>query len=221
MSSCPPIPGPQNAPPPRSWVALPRQITVFMPAINPPQGAGRGFGQPWCHHTSHQLLGTGGGSRAEGLGGSQGAPKPEHPEARASSSPCPLAPGWCHPCVLATLFGAWGICAGVAMGRVGHGAGTGQGTFVPWSRGLGGQGGVCQLRAPWLVLLQWGRWHQTTQRCLRPPWPPPWFCRCPLQGTLPSGCRFPAGRQPDQPPRAAGGAGFGLSPFRKWCHCPE
>lgn len=35
-----------------------------MPAINPPQGAGHGFGQLWCHYTSHQLLGMGGGSRA-------------------------------------------------------------------------------------------------------------------------------------------------------------
>lgn len=96
VSSYPPSRVPRMPPLPQSWAALPRQITVFMPAINPLQGAGCGFGQPWCHRTSHQLLGTGGGSRAAAQrvwGGSWGAPKPEHPKARASSSPCLLALG--------------------------------------------------------------------------------------------------------------------------------
>lgn len=199
------------SPLPQSWAALPQQITVFMPAINPLQGAGCGFGQPWCHRTSHQLLGTGGGSRAAAQrvwGGSWGAPKPEHPKARASSSPCPLALGWCHPCVLAILFGAWGISASFATGRGGRGAGTNQGTFVPWSRGLGRQGGFCQLQAPQLVSLWWGRWCQPAQRCPCPPRPPPWSCRCPLQGqgvhpSLVPSPSAPCLRQPGQPPWGA------------------
>lgn len=51
---------------------------------------------------------------------------------------------------------------------------------------------------------------------------------CPSQpgiiaaSTLPSGsCCFLRGRQPDQSLRVLGDAGFGLSPCRKWWHCPD
>lgn len=97
---------------------------MFVPAINPPQGAGCGFGPPWCHRRSHQLLGMGGDSRAaaQRVWGSarvpqnQSTPKPE----QATPCPCSL---WCHPGVISTLLGAGGpgpvwLWAGVAMGLV-------------------------------------------------------------------------------------------------------
>lgn len=195
----PPHPrSPKCAPHPWSWAALPRQITVFMPAINPPQGAGRGFGQPWCHRLSHQLLGMGGGSRAAAQRVWGAARVPQNQSTLKLE--CPLALGWCHPCVLATLFGAQGIGAGVPVGRGGRGAGTVRGTFVPWSRGLGGQGAVCQLWAPQLVSLQQGRWRQSAQRCPHPPWLPrgPAGAPCRARVSFPAWqhrCLHPAFRQ--------------------------
>lgn len=88
-----------------------------MPAINPLQGAGCGFGPPQCHRTSHQLLGTRGDSRAAAQRvwwGIQGAPKPEHPKARVSSSLSLLTflLPWCHH----YLLGCRGTRASVAVG---------------------------------------------------------------------------------------------------------
>lgn len=93
----PPPPPPSwfpKTPPSASWAALPQQITVFMPAINPPQGAGRRFGQPWCHRTSHQLLGMEGGSRAaQRVGGWLGCLKTRAPQSWREQLPVPTHSG--------------------------------------------------------------------------------------------------------------------------------
>lgn len=108
------------------------------------------------------------------------------------------------------------------MGRGSCGAGSGRGTFVPWSRGLGGQGGVCQLQPPTSsrcsgdsgislrsnVAVPHGHSHGPAgapcrarvslpawqHRCLHPA-----FRQLPLPGEGGDG-----GTQPDQPPQGAG-----------------
>lgn len=151
----------------------------------------------------------------------QSTPKPE------GAAPCAHSL-WCRPCVLTTLLGAWGIGASVAVGRGSCGAGTDWGTFVPWSRGLGGQGGICQPQAPQLVSLQQGRWRQTAQRCPCPPWLPTPVLPVPWQGqgvlpclAAPLLAPFLGGKAARPVPAGCWGAGFGLFPCRKWWHCPE